>query len=237
MMLSFVLIFAVALIPVALLGCAQKNTEAQKMNEALSASIETIKNYNKAESVSATGLVEVDESLDDNLFLLDYTNEILKSKNYEYQNVPIKVEINVSDGENQMTMLGLHSCTIDGNNIKIELLYSVEGMPETTDYELMNINYDFDKDELISFEWTSYIGEISEEGSVAMYCEYKDSLLKRLEIDDSEEYTSFKNEAKTKAESFYNTEELSEKTYNFTNEYVKIFNIYDSEIEIQPVEL
>lgn len=221
-----------AVCPILLFACGVDNTNGKKIEKAMNSSITVLKNGNSTnEDVSAESLeyVEQEEGLTD-LFLLDYMKAIAGSEKFDNPSTAFKTIAPVSNGTNSMVVFGKNKYTIDGNNISIECVFTYENSFDNADYECMTINYDFETETLVSFTWSTYV--VSEEDTFMQYI-FNDGVLKFLVQDESDEYITLKSQTRTKAETLYNTQDVTSKTYNFSQEYVDVYNAYNPEDPIQ----
>lgn len=223
--LCFALIFVTAF---ALTACGPANVNGVQMGKAIGATVDKIKNYNNA-SAQTLSFVEVEEDLSNRLYLLEYMKAVAESSKYDDCKTPFKAKLTVSDGTNTMELNVNHLFKIDGNNVKVEMVATYDNTFDNADYECLNINYDFDNDTLISFESYSYIVQMDE----LYHLVYSEGVLKSLVVDESTEYTTLKNSTLAKAENLYNSTEVSSKVYDFSQEYVDVYNMYNPEYPIE----
>ncbi len=228
---GFALVMLVGMCPLLLLACTG-TYNGKKIEKAMDSSITVLKNHNSAE-VSATNLnlVEV-EGETTNLFLLDFLKEISASSQFDDSPHAFASDFTVTDGTNYMQIFTLNRLLINGNKVSVEIVYTYEDSFENADYERMEIDYDFDGDKLVSFKWYSYLA--SDERSLNYY-EYIDETLKTINDYESDEAQSLKTEVKSKALALYNSDQVSNKTYDFGQEYVNVYNKYNPSQQIQKV--
>ena len=233
--ISFALMFMIALCPVLMFACGKNgggNENGKKIATSLNSAIVTMKNYsstNSEVSTNALELVEVEDGLN-GLVLLDYMKAVAGSANYDHPTLPFKSTMSVSDGTTNVDLYAIHKFSIEGNDISVEMVFTYENNFNNADYECMKINYDFETNTLISFRWYSYLAS---EGGSLYYYDYKFGVLKTLAEYESTEYLALKDDVGRSAQDLYNTQEIATKTYNFTKEYVAVYNDYNPEHPIK----
>ncbi len=230
---SIVLAFMIALCPILCMACCEnQNNYGENISKALSPAIAILKEHTAASnstSASSVQFEEVAEDVDGQLFILDYIKAIATSSKFEYTTSPFKGTATVSQDNKSMTVLSFNRFSIVDNNVSVEMNFAPEGSLYT-DYEWMQIDYDFTSNQLNSFEWYGYT--TYEDGDDTFYCyKYQNETLSKA-VEDDNEYIDLKNSIKNKSLELVQSQDFTQKVYDFTSEYIDVYNTYNPESQI-----
>ncbi len=216
------LLLVVVVCPVLLTACNndKKETEGKQIGKALDAVVEFMQDQPEADTkfdgegfyILCMKAVSKSSQYSTSYNTAKGTAKALKgTASYNFENIPTPIK-NIS---------AIFSFEINWNNIKVEMA----DYAEPTQYYSIDVDYDFDKDELVSFEWIFYAGQDDQMVNFNSF-KYEDGVLK--EIDNaSAEYASLISSTQTKADALENAPNMSE-VFDFSEELVTVYNKYAS---------
>ena len=95
---------------------------------------------------------------------------------------------------------------------------------QSTDYEWIQIDYDFENNKVNSFVLYQYVTIQSEEDFCSAY-KYENETLSIANQEDSN-FAEFKNSVKEMSTGLADAQEFAQE-YDFTAEYIKVYNTYN----------
>lgn len=236
--IGLILTSMVALCPILCIACGgNADNNGKNIAKALGDSITIIKNHNaentngeEANSLATSSLdvefLPIEESpVEANLVQLDYIKAIVESSKFKYTTSPFKATAVVSANDKSATFLSYNKFSIVDNIVTVEMYFTGVGSQDT-DYQWMQIDYDFENNKVSSFELYEYVTtNDADEGPQETLSAYKyqnETLSMANEADDN--YSALKNSIKGKGTELANTQEFAHE-YDFTEEYNKVLII------------